>query len=373
MQGVLPPARTVGAEVTPETALSMSAVYRAVTILTTTVSQLEVGVWRKNEEVSPSPSVVSKPDYNTSLSGFLKRTVMSMALNGNAYWRLYRSEANGPVVNIEVLNPNLISIDYDNQNRIVYRYYGYRDGKERTFGINDIKHLRLMELPGADYAIGPIQACRAELTGSLDLRDYSTNWFAKGAIPTGVLSSQDYMDAETAAEYRRRWEENQANRGVAVIGNGMQYQPILLAPADAQFLENQQFSVTQIARLFGIPANYLLAAVEGSSMTYTNMEQVDTAFIKYTVQQYLTEIETALTELLPRGQRARFKVAALLRPDHKTRAEIHKTYHDMGVLSDQEVRDAEGFGPMPPGLEHKHTFEPALQEPATNNKGVNDE
>lgn len=345
LPGVVPPARPVGTEVTVDTALSMSAVYRSVSILTTTVSQLDVGVWRGATELKTVPGQISRPDINISASTFLKRTVMSLATHGNAYWRLYMN--NGVVQNVEVLNPALMFIAYDNNGNREFHYSGY--GTDKIFKPSEIKHLKLMEVFGSDYGLGPIQAARAELTGSLDLRDYSSNWFSKGAIPTGVLSSTAYLDADMAAEYRRRWEENQAIRGVAVLGNGMQYQPILLSPQDAQFLENQEFSVTQIARLFGIPANYLLAEVPGGTMTYQNMQDVDTAFVRYTLMEYIREIEEAFTSLLPRGQKARFKTDGLLRANTSTRFEYYKTAIDAGILTIDEVRDMEGLLPLPPG------------------------
>lgn len=347
LPGVMPPPRPTGPEVTVESALSISAVYRAISILSTSVSQLELGVWRGAAEMKSVPGLVSRPDVNTSPSTFLKRTVHSLATTGNAYWRLYKTDASSNASNLEVLNPHAIGIEYDERGNKTYTYSGY--DKPITFKPWQIKHLKLMDVWGSDYGLGPIQACRLELRGHLDLRNYSNNWFQEGAVPTGVLSSKDYLDADIANEYRKRWNETQVSRGVAVLGNGMAYAPILLSPEDAQFLENQGFSITQVARLFGIPANYLLADA-GNSMTYQNMEQVDTAFVKYTLTEYLREIEEAFTDLLPRGQRARFKLEGFLRADDKTRAEVNQIYKNMGVVSAEEIRISEGWGPMPDGM-----------------------
>ncbi|WP_180357912.1 phage portal protein [Streptomyces sp. NP160] len=352
-----------------ETALSMSAVYRSVDILCTSVSQLELGVWRGISELKNVPAVVARPDVNLSLSSFLKRTVMSLAGNGNAYWRLLKDDAGAPVQNIEVLNPSSIVIGYEDGKK-VYHYSGYT--KPVTFQAWEIKHLKLMEVFGSDYGLGPIQAVRVELRGALEMRKYADNWFTEGSIPTGVLAAKDYIDGEQADEYRKRWEANQAKRGVAVLGNGMTYSPILLSPADAQFLENQAFTITQIARLFGIPANYLLAEINGNAMTYQNMEQVDTAFLKYTLTAYLREIEEAFTDVLPRGQRARFKVQGFLRADDRTRADVHEKYKNMGVLTTEEIRISEGWGPMPDELKNmKPTPAPGMpvQEESTEDNG----
>lgn len=358
LPGVIPPVYGNTGIVTVESALSLGSVYRAVDVLANSVQQLELGVWRGNAEVKNTPAVVSRPDVNSNASKFLKKTTISLATNGNAYWRVTRSDATAPVTNLEVLNPLGVNLSYDNNGN---RVYSYNNGV-KTVDLKEwqIKHLRLMEIPGSDFGLGPIQAAQGELRNNLNLRHYSGQVFSE--YPSGIVSAKDFLDKDMAQAYSERWYEDEANgRRIRFLGNGMTYQPILLAPEDAQFLENQSFSITQVARLFGIPANYMLADA-GNSQTYQNMEQVDTAFVKYTLTGYLREIEEAFSDLLPRGQKARFKLEGFLRADDKTRAEVNKTYKEMGVLSAEEIRIAEGWGPMPDDLKNQ-TKAPAPQAP----------
>lgn len=358
---VLPPPRAPwGRFVTVDDALTIPTVYRAVTILATAVAQLTVTAVRGGREVTPAPPLVTRPDVHLTPAAFLKRTVIGLAGTGNAYWRHYRNPA-GQVVNVEALNPLATTIEY-RDGRKLYHYadpYHYQ-GRPQTFTADQISHLRLLEVPGHYLGLGPIQAARSSLTGALDLRDYAGNWFADSAIPTGVLSTSSQLTPEQAGQYKDRWKATQATRDVAVLGQGLTYEPIILNPADAQFLESQQFSVTDIARLFGIPAAYLLAEVNGSAMTYQNLEQADTAFLRYTLMTYLGEIEGALSALLPHGQTARFNVDGLLRPDSKARAEVNSIYHGLGVLTTNEIRAAEGLPPVPGG----DTTAPAPADPA---------
>jgi phage portal protein BeeE len=81
-------------------------------------------------------------------------------------------------------------------------------------------------------------------------------------------------------------------------------------------------------------------------MTYSNLVQVNTGFLMTTLMQYITPIENALSDLLPNRQQVRFKVEGLLRADEKTRAETYKIYKEMGVLSADEIRMKEGYGPQ---------------------------
>lgn len=356
LPGILPPARSAVMPMSVEAALSMSSVFRATNILCTAIQQLEIRVERGGSALKNTPGLVAKPDVNSNLSTFLNLTTMSMALHGNAYWLVTRADEFSPVTNLEVLNPMLVTITYDEDDNKVYNYAtGTKTIELQPW---QIKHLKYMRTWSSDYGLGPIQAARVELEGMNSMRTYSSELFGSGGVIRGILSSDFDIDKATAEEYANRLQEMANSRGMGVLGKGMKYTPIMISPEDAQFLQNQNFNVTAVARLFGVPANYLLADA-GNSLTYQNMQSVDTMFARYTLSLYIREIEEALTDLLPRGQVARFNMEGLLRADDKTRSEINQTYKDMGVLSPAEIRESEGWGPMPEELK---AIEPAPTE-----------
>jgi len=342
--GVQPPARAAGPVLTPRTALGLNAVYRAVSIITTSVSQLPLDVQRAGQTID-TPALVSKPDVRTSQTEFLSLTAHSLATWGNAYWRLHRA-VEGPyeaVSTVEVLNPELVYVDWV-EGRKVYRY------GDTTWADWQVKHLMINPgfVPGSFMVtgIGPVQANAAELQAQLELRDYAAGYFRNSGIPTGILSTTQELDSATADAYRARWYEVQAKGGIQVLGNGLTFQAVSLSPSDALFTEISQKAVTDTARMFGIPARYLLASVEGSSLTYSNMQDEDRTLIRYTLMQYAGAIEDAFTELLPRGQRARFNIDAFLRSDTKSRYEAHKLAIDAGFLTIDEVRALENLNPQ---------------------------
>lgn len=128
-----------------------------------------------------------------------------------------------------------------------------------------------------------------------------------------------------------------------MLGQGLHYEAMFLNPKDAQFLESMQFSTTQIARLFGTPSSLMLAAVEGSSQTYQNVEQDWLGFVRFSSMQYLIEIEDALSQLLPRGQYAKFNVEALLRTDTTTRYAAYAKAIEAKWMFPDEVRRIENL------------------------------
>jgi HK97 family phage portal protein len=333
---VLPP-RSATSGVTTSDALSLASVYRSVSIIATAMKQLGIHVYRDDAEVTPTPLVIRQPDIKVTREVWMEQTINSMALAGNAYWLIGRN-GRGETVNLEVLNPFDVMIQTDDYGNA--QFYTYR-GTIR-YELNQIQHLAMMRVPGNVYGLGPIQAAQKELLNARDTRDYASAWFNDSGIPNGVLKSDQMLSPDQAVAAKDAWNATAgAKNGVAVLGNGLNYQPMYLNPRDAMFIEAQAFNVQQIARLFGIPANMLMASVDGNSMTYTNMEQEQMAFVRYTLSQYIVEIESALTHVTTRGTMVKINVDSLLRSDTLTRYQAHKLAIESGWMTIDEVRAIE--------------------------------
>ncbi|TCU48340.1 phage portal protein [Curtobacterium sp. PhB146] len=368
---VQPAARTTTG-VTIDSALSLSAVFRAVQIWATGTSQLTVDVFRGLEAVDPQPAIVRQPDLGTSRSAFIEETTTSLATTGNAYWRLHRagsgfgSRAAGEVRTAEVLNPLLVTpLTKDATQRVVgYSYQG------RTLKLDEVQHLKLLRVPGHITGLGPIQAARAELAGAIDLRNYATDWFKRGDVPPGVLTTEQQLNGEMAKAYKAQWYAD--TEGIKVLGAGLKFNPIMLAPKDAQWIESQNLSVLQVARMFGIPPRIMLASLEGSGDTYANLQQEDLSFVRWTLNKVLREIEEAWTAITPRGQTVRFNLDGVLRADTETRYKAHEIAIRAGFLSVDEVRAIEGRPPLPKSAATPDTDPAGDDEPTDEETPSND-
>ena len=324
-------------------------VYRAVQLLTMAAGQLSIDVWRGPDQIE-RPSLVKRPDIKQrDLASFVKRSVASLALTGNAYWLVSRNARN-EASNLEVLNPHECTPQTDGT--LAWA------GRNRDLQPHEFQHLGLLWVPGTLEALGPIQAARMELTGALKTTKYGTEVFhTSGDTPSGILKTDQPLSPSQAKEYKTQWQSRDAHE-VAVLGQGLDYAPIMLSPRDAQFIESRQFDTTSIARLFGIPASLFMAQVEGSSLTYTNMAQADMSFARWTLMAYLSEIEQAITAVLPSTQVAKFNLDALIRPDTKSRYEAHQLGIAAGWLKPSEVRAIEGLPPIP-GIDDQPATQPS--------------
>lgn len=340
-----PPARSGGLTVTPDRAVTLDGVYRSLSIIETGAHQLSLDVWRTlNGVTTPleqTPAIIAQPNIDESGPAFYASTCVSLAARGNAYWRKTYAADGMSVINLELLDPLTVTPARNRNGQIVFHTAESREPLTRR----EIQHLKLLRLPGQLVGLGPVQAAQRQLSGQLNMRDYADSWFNEGTGHTdAVLSTTQDLTQDQARRYKELWQESQSmGDGPAVMGAGLSYNVLSLKPAEVQWIEAQQFGITGIARLFGIPASLLLASVEGTSLTYKNQEQEDLAFVRFTLMRYLREMEDAFTQLLPRTQVARFNVDALLRSDTKTRYDAHKIGIDAGFLDPAEVRAMEGL------------------------------
>lgn len=332
-------------------AMTLPAVFRAIQLTAGMAAQLSIGVQRWGTWID-TPPLVRQPDPWRTLDSWIERVVVGLATDGNAFLRKVPG-ATG-LAALEVLNPFRVHVGRDKNGAKVYRYYGDPDGKERRYAADQVVHLWGLEVPGLDRGLGPIGHCRLSIQGAVDVRDYASDWFRSDDVPSGVLTTDQRIDPEAAKAYKAAWlnegeDPKRLGPSVRVLGSGLKYAPIMLKPADAQWLEAQAFGVLDVARMFGLPGDYLLAAVEGSSLTYANLEMIDAQYLRTTLfPVYLRKIEGALSSVLPHGQSARFDTSELLRPDAKTRAEIDQIYLDSDVIAPAEIRAREGWtGPAP--------------------------
>jgi len=330
--------------VTTSDALSLASVYRAVTVLATSMKQMGIHAYRDDIKVPPTPLWIRQPDPAETRENWMESTVNSLALAGNAYWAISRNPR-GETISLQVLNPFNMVIKCDEYgNKVGYTYRGTRE-----YALADIQHLALMRVPGNAYGLGPIQAAQTELLNARDTRDYASAWFNDSGVPNGILKSDQMLTPDQAAAAKDAWNATAgALHGVAVLGNGISYNPVYLSPRDAQFIEAQAWNVQQVARLFGVPANMLLASVDGNSMTYTNMEQEQIAFVRFTLSQYIVEIESAMSALATRGTEVEINTDSLLRSDTLTRYQAHQIALSAGWMTVDEVREIEDLPPLNP-------------------------
>lgn len=357
-----------GKQVNETTAMQMTAVYAAVRILSETIASLPLNLYRYTPEGGRVKAVdhplyfIAHNEANSEMSSFIFReTAMShLLLWGNSYSQIIRN-GRGEVLGLYPLMPDRMKVDRDERGRLYYEYQLMQDdaktfkGKDMTVRLNPEDVLHIPGL-GFDGLVGysPIGMARNTIGLSLATEEYASKLFANGATPSGVLSHPNTL--EHPENLRDSWQRafggsNNAGR-VAVLEEGVTYTPITMKPEEAQFLETRKFMVTEIARFFRIPP-HMLADLDRA--TFSNIENQSIEFVKYTLEPWVSRIESAMNRrlLLENEKREyyfKFNVDGLLRGDFKSRMEGYSIGIQNGFLCPNDVRSLEELDLIPEEL-----------------------
>ena len=317
----------------------LDSVYRALAILEGSISQLTLDRYSRTlgrPRGSATGMIQRILPSGQTLPGFLGEITQSLAQTGNAWLRVPRDGAAGPV---RVLDPTRCSARIDVATGVKTITYD-------SLTVTDVRQLQLTHVPGEPLGQGPIQAWADGLRGAIDAHQYAAQWTKRGGRPTGILTTDQTLSADMAKEWKTAANKTMTPEGgVAVLGSGLTYKQCYLTPAELQLLDVRKVNVISVARIFGIPARLMLTSGDGDSKTYANMEQESILFVRHTLMPYMREIEAALSELLPDD--VRFNVDGFLRPDTTTRYAAHKVAIEAGFLTIDEVRAIEGLNPLP--------------------------
>ena len=358
---------SAGKPVNEHTAMQMTAVYSCVRILSETLAGLPLHVYRYNDS-GGKEKYLKHPLYkllheepNPEMTSFaFRETLMShLLLWGNAYAQIIRN-ARGEVIALYPLMPNKMTVDRDSNGRLFYLYQRSSEdvpslGKDNQVYLAPADVLHIPGL-GFDGLVGysPIAMAKNAVGLAIATEEYGAKFFANGAAPGGVLEHpgtikdpQKVKDSWNAA-----YQGSQNAHRVAVLEEGMKYQPIGIAPEQAQFLETRKFQINEIARIFRVPP-HMLADLEKSS--FSNIEQQSLEFVKYTLDPWVVRWEQSMCRaLLSDSEKPtvfiKFNVDGLLRGDYESRMSGYATARQNGWMSANDIRELENLDRIPAEL-----------------------
>ena len=333
--GIKPPKRGPATE-----PLQLSTVFRGVQVLQTAITGLPIVEQRGGRDLPDVSPMVLQPDVSRSRRDFIADIVASLVLDGNAFTRIVR-DWKGEIVTCEMLPPQYVTVTDESDDPacpdLRFSYLGH------AYTADDVVHSKFLNVPGRLRGLGPISAAREEIEAAQLARDYKARFFTDGSNLKGYLRTSENITQEAAQQAKASWKASGEAGDIKVVGKNLEYVPLSLKPADLQFLETQKFDTTQIARLLGIPASIMLAAVDGSNLTYSNIEQSWIEFADYTLAAYTGEIEEIFNRLLPRGRTAKFDWDSSQRANMSDRYTAYKTAIEAGFLTVDDVRRKEGL------------------------------
>lgn len=339
------------------TAVQSVAVGSTVDLICSLGSELPIDVFRGE---GSGRVKVTTPNYLLDIEGegrgtedFIYQVLRSWTMRGNLYADVLEQHRNGYVTQMSPYFPDDVTV----QKRSNGTPDWYVNGKK----VPSLLHRRVMPWPGHLLGNSPIAAHAATIGVSLASTRFGGQWFTDGAHPTALLTNDQPLTQKEARTAKARFlAVFQGRREPLVLGKGWDYKPLQLNPEESQFLQTQNYSEAQCARIFGPGFAEILGYESGGNLTYANIESRATHLLVFGMNRWLRRVERLLTEMLPRPQYVRLNRDAMLESTTLSRYQAHALALANRWKVVNEVRDDEDLKPVPWGDEPNQST-PALE------------
>lgn len=213
-----------------------------------------------------------------------------------------------------------------------------------------IWHEKQFTRSGLAIGLSPIAYAAMSIGGYLSAQEFARDWFSGGGIPSARLkNTAKTINPEEAKSIKERFKATVGTGDVFVHGMDWEYDTIQAKASESAFIEQMQFSITDICRFLGVPADMIDAESSNGSITYANVTQRNLQLLIMNLNPVLRRRETAFSNrLLPKPRYARFNRGALLEMDLKTRYEAHQIGINSRFLAPSEARALENRPPFTP-------------------------
>jgi HK97 family phage portal protein len=171
-------------------------------------------------------------------------------------------------------------------------------------------------------------------------------------MPSGVLMGPGRIQDETSRKIKEYWETNFAgsNRGrVAVLGDGLKYEPMTQNAVDSELVAQLELSAKMVCSAYHVPG-YKIGI--GPTPPQASAEVLNQIYYDDCLQQLIQDAETLLDdglELPQKGYNAQFNLDDLLKMDSSSQMEFVAKGIEKAVYSPNEGRRRFNLPPVKGG------------------------
>lgn len=336
-----------GVRIDADAAVSLSTMFRAVHIVSSTIASFPIHIFEEQEDGSrklvryeTDACVWRKPNVEMKRTEFVSVAIGHVVLNGNAFIFVSREPDNRYAFwNIE---PERIEVARNESGKKLYRidndkiYYDFAAG-------GDIIHIAGWGLDGL-VGVSPVAKMANAFGLAKATEEYASRYFANGTTIGGVLSTDQVLNVSQSKELKDRWDT--AHRGLrnaheaAVLSHGLKWQSTATAPEESQMTDVRQFQVAEIGRITGVP-EHLIGSHDKTSSWGQGLEINNRAFLQFGLAHHMLRYEQAIDEdflgtinddtRYPRYMK--FNQGALMRGTSAERAAFYTQMFSLGVYT----------------------------------------
>lgn len=350
-----------GKPVTEETALTVSAAWACIRLISETVATLPISIYRRTENGGRESAtdhplyeiLHNSPNADQTAVEFWEGEIAKLCIVGNAI--SFREEGtNGRLISLEPLTDVNWYLTPDNDLRYRFNDRGRMEDvpESKVFHVKGFGNRRY-------HGLSPIHYARQTLGAAMAADETAARYLGNGLHVSGFIETPGILDDKNGQ--RKQWEEAIAkftgsqNAGkLFTLEGGFKFVPLTMPGKDAELLSSRKFNVEEVCRWYHVPPIMVGHAAEGQTMWGSGVEQIMIAWLQTGLRAYLKRIEAAVHKrLISAGDRrlfyAEYNIDGLLRADSAARAALYSSFAQNGVMTRDEIRAKENLPPMAGG------------------------
>lgn len=353
---------TIGDATSESGAMKLSAVNRCVEVLSDSIAKMPIYVMDRrtrakvdhplNEILCGRPNAIQTPAVA------LKMVEANRLTGGNGYLMILRDPRTMRPAQLVPVPARLCQPWLDASGQRWHYVTHPFTGEQLTVSDESMIHVMGYSTNGWK-GISVLQRASEVIGAGRAAQQYNEQYYLNGGQPSGVLQTDTDLTGKASnvqgpdgkpLSYRdlirQEWQKHHGGPGnagnVAVLDRGLKYSPIAISNKDAQFIEQSELSVQDIARFFGVP----LYKLQSGKQSYASNEQNAIEYIVSTLHPIVTQYEEELTyKLLAPSEAKRYRIRmnmmAELRGDFKARGDWYKAMREIGGYSVNDIRALE--------------------------------
>lgn len=349
-----------GVQVSETSALGLSGLFRAVSLISGTLASLPMRSLREDQNgPKPVPSVFDDPDGPDGQTVFeWKETLFAhLVIHGRAGAIKVRNEA-GAVARLALVHPlsfypELPTLaEYQSGNLPVGGLWfciNLADGSKARFDASEFWYIPALSMsPG--FGLGLMQNARTSLSTAMAGDRAAAKMFSNGALISGLATPEDDLEPDEVTDIKRALDNSVSgyeNAGrIAIVNRRLNFTPWTMTASDAQFLQSRQFQIEEISRWTGVPPHLLMQTDKQTSWG-TGVDEQNRGLSKFVLGHWANRVEQRASRLLARPRWVEFDFAALERPNFATEIGLLIQQVGAGLLTVNEARALRNLPPLP--------------------------
>jgi HK97 family phage portal protein len=349
-----------GVDVGESSALALSALWRAVSLISGTIASLPLRTLRDTGDGMRQrvTSFLDNPGGEDGPTPFcFWETAFSHAILHGDCFLVHRFGGAGQIVGLVPLHPQCVSVRWvrkDEQPRPGGKVYTARlvDGTDMEFDASTLTQISGLSLDGL-RGFSLISLARNSLGTGIAGERAAARVFSNGMLLSGLVTPEgdDDLDEDDLKAVKADldlktsgWEHS---GGVALVNRALRFTPWTMTAEQGQFMESRKFSVEEVSRWTGVPPHALMQTEKQTSWG-TGVAEQNRGLSRTVLSPWAKRFEEKLSRLLPSPRFVEWDFAGLERGSPETEIDLLIRQVEAGLLTVNEARAIRNLPPLPP-------------------------